>query len=1037
MCRTGAIMKRGVTACLVLSALLLAGLPSAADTVFASNHLTFPTPSKLLCVGEPNLSSPASCTTTTSPGPGAAVFYAIKLGPNTPAGSFTLLETLPQGFNYVSAHCTVAVGTNMGQSTPLVRTVSNPVSTFSLINLLSGQTVYCFIRGYFTNPGVSVTNSVTVADQNGAPISSGVTHNAIVATSSLLPSDLSVVKTVVPGLVDVTQGAQTLTYTVVIKNNGPEDVWIGTIGELFDNVSISTTSVPMQVKYVIGSGACTSSPSGTACLAPIPALVLSGWNTVTTTPLAFAKWQFPSAGPNAAGYIPSSLGTITLTYQIEVRRHPELVCAKGGEMLRNTVLFGLTRMSGVTITESNELNNTSASPDVPVNTGQQNDPECALPDLVGPIQIVKTQDSPSSTSTVLWGSPVLYRVTVTNSDPSPITVRLRDRVMQWAGTPPFFATVQSWNCVLAPACATSPLATTTPPPVNLFSYFQTQTAWDKSNLTVPGKLNGVNGMVVLNIVLRFTPNSCDSFANGDNIIRNIGRVNYDYVISGSPPGTPPTSFMAEAFVDTKMARRPLCKLRVKKTVFPATTTKVNFGSQINYKVTYRNGGTTAVSVGTLIDAVRIVQPNYATSLPFNYKYKCMVVSGSVSGSPGAVPTMSLGYPAWIPGSIVHTTFPSQGARIIQNSAPISFSPSAQLDCSVQIKVFRPASGDPNCLSSVTPRLENLALMDVSRFYNPNVPWPPSPTYTSSFSFGATQPTSPLTNWSTVGLKLPKCYKFVVNKTVTPNLTWAPGGPSPLNYTVVVTNRGDALTGSGTFGSIWFGPFLGDQFFTPSSGTIVSGSVTVTSDCNIPPNQLMNWDGVPAQSRLRISSFPAGCTITLSFQVAGPFTPSQTCNRGFAGISTGPVLPTTDWYNNSTNTDGLKSEICTPVLNTNSLTVRKSITNNSKDVLPAGALFPVTVSCSVPGGPTITFSINASSTGPVIVNNIPVGSTCTITESSTLPLPQPVPGIPIDCKAPALLGWQQPTYVPTQVVVIAPAPAMIIVSINNTLNCVGP
>jgi hypothetical protein len=74
---------------------------------------------------------------------------------------------------------------------------------------------------------------------------------------------------------------------------------------------------------------------------------------------------------------------------------------------------------------------------------------------------------------------------------------------------------------------------------------------------------------------------------------------------------------------------------------------------------------------------------------------------------------------------------------------------------------------------------------------------------------------------------------------------------------------------------------------------------------------------------------------------------------------------------------------------------------------------------------------------VIVNNIPVGSTCTITESSTLPLPQPVPGIPIDCKAPALLGWQQPTYVPTQVVVIAPAPAMIIVSINNTLNCVGP
>ena len=1024
-------MKRVVTACLALSALLLAGLPSAADTVFASSHLTFPTPSKLLCQGEPSLSSPATCTTTTSPGPGAAVFYAIQLGPNTPAGTITLLETLPQGFNYVSANCTVAVGTNIGQSTTLVRSVAGLVSTFSSVTLVSGQTVYCFIRGYFTNPGASVQNSVTVADANGAPISSAGQHNAIVATTSVLPSDLSVVKTVDPGLVNVTQGAQTLTYTVVIKNNGPENIWIGTIGELFDNVSISSTGVPMQVQFVSGSGVCTSSPSGTACLDPIPAQVLSGWNTVTTIPLAFAKWQFPSLGASAAGYIPS-LGTITLTYEIEVRRHEALFCAKGGEMLRNKVFFGLTRISGVTVTESNAVNNTSASPDVPVNTGQENDPECALPDNVGPIQIVKKQISPTI-SPVPWGASVTYRVTVTNSDPVQITVRLRDRVMQWPGTPPFSATVQSWSCVLATACATGLPATT--PPVNLFSYFQTKTAWNKSNLTVPGKVNGVNGKVELNITLRFTPKSCDSFANNDNIIRNIGRVSYAY----SPQNSPSASFMAEAFVDTKMEAQPLCVLRVKKRVFPVittlpptTTTKVNFGTTIKYIVTYRNGGTTAVSVGTLIDAVRIVQPNYATSLPFVYKYSCGVGSGSVNGPLGAVPTMSLGYPAWIPGSIVHTTFPSQGTRIIQNSLPISFSPGAQLNCSVQIKVIRPASGDPNCLSSVTPRLENLALMDVSHFYNPNVPWPPSQTYSASFAFGATQPTSPLTNWSTVGLKLPKCYKFVVNKTVTPHLTWAPGGPSPLTYTVVVTNQGGALTGSG---NPWQGPFLGDQFFTPFSGTIVPSSVNVTSNCSIPSNQLTNWDGVPGQSRLRISSFPAGCTITLKLQVADPYSPSETCNRGFAGI-----LPTgtPNWYNNSTNQNGLKSEICTPILKTNSLTVRKSITNNSVDVLPAGALFPVTVSCSVPGGPTITSSINvsASSTGAVIVNNIPVGSTCTITESSTLPLPQPVAGIPINCKLPLVNQWAQPSYVPTQVVVIAPSPTVNIVSIINTLNCAG-
>ncbi len=1017
------MMKRVMTACLVISASFLAGLPGAADTVFASSQLTFPTPSKLLCLGEPSQSSPALCNATTSPGPGAAVFYAIKLGPNTPAGTITLLETLPQGFNYVSAICTVAVGTNTGQSTTLVRTVSGAVSTFSVINLLLGQTVYCFIRGYFTNPGTSVQNSVTVADQNGVAISSAGQHNANVATTSVLPSDLSVVKTVDPSSINVTLGAQTLTYKVVITNNGPEEVWIGTIGELFDNVSISSTGVPMQVQYVIGSGQCTSSGSGTACLAPIPAQVLSGWNTVTTIPLAFAKWHFPSAGPNAAGYIPS-LGTITLTYQIEVKRHPALLCALGGEMLRNKVFFGLTRMSGVTITESNALNNTSASPDVPVNTGQENDPACALPDNVGPIQIVKKQVSPTSTSTVPWGTNVLYSVTVTNSDPSPIIVRLRDRVMQWAGTPPFSATVQSWSCVLVGACATLPIATT--PPVNLFSYFQTKTAWDKSNLKVPGKVGNVNGKVVLNITLKFTPNSCDSFANNDNILRNIGRVNYTF----SPPNSPPVSFMAEASVNTQMAAHPLCDLRVKKTVL-SPQTKVTFGQQFQYQMSYRNAGSAPVSVGTLIDAVRIVQPNYATSLPFNYKYSCVVVTGSVNGAPGAVPTLSSGHPAWIPGSIVYTTFPSQGTRIIQNSAPISFSAGAQLNCTVQIKIFRPASGDKYCLSSVTPRLENLALMDVSRFYNPNVPWPPSQTYSPIFAFGATQPTSPLTNWSTVGLKLPKCYKFVVNKTSLPTLTWAPGGPSPLTYTVVVTNQGDALTGQMISGA-WHGPFLEDQFFAPFSGTIVPGSVTVTSTCGIAPNQL-NWVGVPGQSRLRISSFPALCTITLSLQVAGPYTPVQTCNRGLVGI-----LPTgtPNWYNNSTNQNGLKSEICVPVLKTNSLTVRKSVTNNSGDVLPAGALFPMTVSCIVPGGPTITSSINvsASSTGAVIVNNIPVGSTCTITESLTLPLPQPAPNSPINCKLPALHVWQQ---VSSQVVVIAPSPTVNIVSIINVLNCVGP
>ena len=87
-----------------------------------------------------------------------------------------------------------------------------------------------------------------------------------------------------------------------------------------------------------------------------------------------------------------------------------------------------------------------------------------------------------------------------------------------------------------------------------------------------------------------------------------------------------------------------------------------------------------------------------------------------------------------------------------------------------------------------PRLENLALMDVSAFYNANLPWPPSGTYNASIPVTTPQP-SQLTNWSAVSVKLPKCYNVFVNKTVSPGFTWAPGGPG-LIYTITLTNAAE-------------------------------------------------------------------------------------------------------------------------------------------------------------------------------------------------------------------------------------------------------
>ena len=104
------------------------------------------------------------------------------------------------------------------------------------------------------------------------------------------------------------------------------------------------------------------------------------------------RMVLPATAPNSTGYIPAN-GTITLKYQLEIRRHPDLLCALGGETIRNEVLFGLTKINGVTVTEIDNSNNTSHA-DVAVNTSQNNDPDCAL-SSPGPIIISRTQLPPT------------------------------------------------------------------------------------------------------------------------------------------------------------------------------------------------------------------------------------------------------------------------------------------------------------------------------------------------------------------------------------------------------------------------------------------------------------------------------------------------------------------------------------------------------------------------------------------------------------------------------------------------------------------
>lgn len=109
--------------------------------------------------------------------------------------------------------------------------------------------------------------------------------------------------------------------------------------------------------------------------------------------------------------------------------------------------------------------------------------------------------------------------------------------------------------------------------------------------------------------------------------------------------------------------------------------------------------------------------------------------------------------------------------------------------------------------------------------------------------------------------------------------------------------------------------------------------------------------------------------------------------------------------------------------TGSLTVNKIVTNLWATPFPAGTNFPVTVSC-LPSGPNVTLNLAAG--GTQTLNNIPVGSTCTVTEGALSP--------PIPHPACASLGWGTPTYAPGQTVTIPSAGGSQTVTVTNQYSC---
>jgi len=961
----------------------------------------------------------------------ATIFHVASVQANPSPLAFS--DSAPAGFMPTgTTTCTIA----LGPQSPLV--INDPNS---ITNLQVGQYIVCIYEGVFTNPGAfNVTNTASLRDAGGTTIASS-SRNDNVASNPVLPTDLAVTKTVdLPNPpLNVSGGPQIVEYTITITNLGPTKVYVGSIFELTDQMALFPTSAALGAEFV--SATCqaltaTNTPStNTDCLDTTPNFTASGSPVTipTNSWLDLVRFRFPSG---SLGRI--AMGEkIVLKIKIKISRLLECVKVAGGDGLHNRAAIGLTAGTvPVTQTEQGKANNfTNSDPpvanaaDVPVDTGAYFlDPDCGVV-VPGPVEVAKKQIKPSGP--VAWGSSVDYIITIKNGSSQPVTnVSVRDFIQQGIGTPMFTAEVVFWAC-LPPNAS---LCTGTPGslgPQALQGYLISRQVWDGVISSIPG---GVT--INLHIRIQFRDASCDVYDKPPNDVFNWVRVAYDF--NNTRYRVAPVS------AKTEMQKSPPCMLVAEK---KPKFDKVVFNTWLEYSVQYKNNHPTDPrQVGTLIDAFRIVQDDYATQLRFDYKYKCTASAGVTSTGSPAIPSVGSGTAAQ-GAKIVHTTLPSQGARVIQLSPPgfITFAPGATLTCTIYIFIYPPVN-DLYC-KSTPAQLENLVLIDVQRFYNPNVFGPPLHNYVGPLGSPANtqaspdQPSQP-TNWHTVASPLPKCHRLIANKSASPTATWVNGGP--VTFTVTVDNRGGDLTGSPGAGGVWNGPLIGDVL---PAGVVVTG-VTATMGtipgavppCVIPaswhpvPNQ--GWSGQPGApfSFLLITNFPKNCRITLTFTVAGPFKPGKLCNR--VGVGWAPD-PNPDWYANDPK--GMHDEACVPVLPANDLTVRKQVVNLTPGPLPSPLYFLITVNCTNAAlGSSFSFNqvLNIPASKPVQTVSVPVGSECTITES-TPPPPQDKM-----CPPPSVAQWDPPLYKPanpagashTQVNIPQKPGVGVGVTVVNTLRC---
>src|ERR1043165_3287464 len=205
--------------------LLLAGLAALLAPGAAQAQINI---SKTLCQG-------SNCTQN-NVSPGVALSYQITISNVGAPRAVNVVDALPTGF--------VVTGTTCGSTASTATSTATSVQ-ISILSLPTGQTV-CVLSGFFNAAVTGANNQVEVRDRStGAVLATGGWSNNINLTGPR-PIDLAVTKTASVSVLDISTGAQILTYTFRIKNVGPSDAYLGAMFALEDHLSLLPSSVVLD-----------------------------------------------------------------------------------------------------------------------------------------------------------------------------------------------------------------------------------------------------------------------------------------------------------------------------------------------------------------------------------------------------------------------------------------------------------------------------------------------------------------------------------------------------------------------------------------------------------------------------------------------------------------------------------------------------------------------------------------------------------------------------------------------------------------------